>query len=204
MVEYYGGLPEWEELDLTRLPPVLILHGDADRNVRVEEAYKLEQVLRASGVSYEMHIYAGAGHGFRGEDRDDAIKRTPRLLRVARKTSTLGGNPIRMHVVYEPVGRIVAAVRLPDGGNQRAGSPWGIAPPRLPQIRTCPSRRHPALQLMTALRDPPSCGPRGRGEGCRASPDEGTGPTSSVCLGDAEKAGVSKSLELSPEISGGC
>ena len=43
VVEYYGGLPEWEELDLTRLPPVLILHGDADRNVRVEEAYKLEQ-----------------------------------------------------------------------------------------------------------------------------------------------------------------
>ena len=76
MVEYYGGLPEWEELDLNRLPPVLILHGDADRNVRVEEAYKLEQALRASGVSYEMHIYAGAGHGFRGEDRDDAIKRT--------------------------------------------------------------------------------------------------------------------------------
>ena len=76
VVEYYGGLPEWEELDLTRLPPVLILHGDADRNVRVEEAYKLEQVLRASGVSYEMHIYVGAGHGFRGEDRDDAIKRT--------------------------------------------------------------------------------------------------------------------------------
>ena len=76
VAEYYGGLPEWEDLDLTRLPPVLILHGDADRNVRVQEAYKLEQALRESGVSYEMHIYAGAGHGFRGEDRDDSIKHT--------------------------------------------------------------------------------------------------------------------------------
>ena len=76
VVEYYGGLPEWEELDLTRLPPVLILHGDADRNVSVREAYKLERSLRESGVSYDMHIYAGAGHGFRGGDREDSIKRT--------------------------------------------------------------------------------------------------------------------------------
>ena len=42
----------------------------------MQEAYKLDQVLREWGVSHEMHIYAGAGHGFRGEDRDDAIKRT--------------------------------------------------------------------------------------------------------------------------------
>jgi len=76
VVEYYGGLPEWEELDAARLPPILILHGDADRNVSVREAYKLEQFLRESGVSFEIHIYAGAGHGFRGDDRDDAIKRT--------------------------------------------------------------------------------------------------------------------------------
>ena len=64
VAEYYGGLPEWEDLDLTRLPPVLILHGDADRNVRVQEAYKLEQALRESGVSCEMHIYAGQATGF--------------------------------------------------------------------------------------------------------------------------------------------
>jgi carboxymethylenebutenolidase len=76
VVENYGGMPEWEQLDPTRLPPVLILHGDADRNVPVREAYKLEQVLRESGVSYEMYIYAGAGHGFRGDDREDSIHRT--------------------------------------------------------------------------------------------------------------------------------
>jgi len=76
VVEYYGGLPEWEELDPARLPPILILHGDADRNVPVREAYKLEQFLKESGVSYDMHIYAGAGHGFRGGDREDSIKRT--------------------------------------------------------------------------------------------------------------------------------
>ena len=66
VVEHYGGFPEWEDLDPSRLPPVLILHGDADRNVPVQQAYDLEQMLVAAGVPYEMHIYAGAGHGFRG------------------------------------------------------------------------------------------------------------------------------------------
>ena len=76
VVEYYGGWPAWEELNPARLPPVLILHGDLDRNVPVEEAHKLEQLLQAAGVSYEMQIYPGAGHGFRDADHDDALKRT--------------------------------------------------------------------------------------------------------------------------------
>jgi len=76
VVENFGGWPEWEELNPARLPPVLILHGDADRNVSVEEAYKLDRMLQRAGVSYEMKIYAGADHGFRGADRDDALKRT--------------------------------------------------------------------------------------------------------------------------------
>ncbi len=76
VVENFGGWPEWEELNPARLPPVLILHGDSDRNVSVQEAYKLEQLLKQAGVSYEMKIYEGAGHGFRGADRDDALQRT--------------------------------------------------------------------------------------------------------------------------------
>jgi carboxymethylenebutenolidase len=76
VVEYYGGYPAWDEINPARLPPVLILHGDADRVVPVEEADKLEQVLKDAGVPYEMHIYPGADHGFRGADRDDALKRT--------------------------------------------------------------------------------------------------------------------------------
>jgi carboxymethylenebutenolidase len=76
VVENFGGWPAWEEINPARLPPVLILHGDADRNVSVDEAYKLEQVLQEAGVSYEMHIYPGAGHGFRGHDSEDARRRT--------------------------------------------------------------------------------------------------------------------------------
>src|SRR5579864_678996 len=37
LVENYGGLPEFDPLDWSRLPPVLILHGDADRDVNVNE-----------------------------------------------------------------------------------------------------------------------------------------------------------------------
>jgi carboxymethylenebutenolidase len=76
VVEYVGGWPEWESLDPTRLPPVLILHGDADRVVPVEKAYRLEKIFQEAKVPYEMHIYPGAGHGFRGDDHEDARKRT--------------------------------------------------------------------------------------------------------------------------------
>jgi carboxymethylenebutenolidase len=76
VVENYGGYPGWDEINPARLPPVLILHGDADRVVPVNEADKLEAVLKEAGVPYEMHIYPGADHGFRGSDHDDALKRT--------------------------------------------------------------------------------------------------------------------------------
>jgi dienelactone hydrolase len=76
VVEYYGGLPEWQAIDPSRLPPVLILHGDADRNVPVREAYKIERVLEEARVPYDIQIYPGADHGFRGADFDDALKRT--------------------------------------------------------------------------------------------------------------------------------
>jgi carboxymethylenebutenolidase len=90
VVENYGGYPGWDEINPARLPPVLILHGDADRVVPVNEADKLEAVLKEAGVPYEMHIYPGADHGFRGADREDALKRTLEFLatHVKRETRT--------------------------------------------------------------------------------------------------------------------
>jgi len=90
VVEHYGGFPEWEELNPARLPPVLILHGDADRDVPVRQAYNLEQILVGAGVAYEMHIYEGAGHGFRGADYDDSVKRTVDFLDTHVKRSPSG------------------------------------------------------------------------------------------------------------------
>jgi carboxymethylenebutenolidase len=90
VVEHFGGWPAWEELNPSRLPPVLILHGDADRNVPVEEAYSLERIVQEAGVSYEMKIYPGAGHGFRGEDREDAQRRTVDFFQTHLKRAPRG------------------------------------------------------------------------------------------------------------------
>lgn len=49
---------------MRRLCPVLILHGEADQTIPVEEAYQLQKLLQKKGIPYEIKIYPGAGHGF--------------------------------------------------------------------------------------------------------------------------------------------
>ncbi|HEV3164895.1 MAG TPA: dienelactone hydrolase family protein [Isosphaeraceae bacterium] len=80
VVENFGTLPEWESLNWSRLPPLLILHGDKDEIVSLDEAYKLDKVLDNANVTHDMHIYEGAGHGFQGEDQSDAYHRTLEFL----------------------------------------------------------------------------------------------------------------------------
>jgi dipeptidyl aminopeptidase/acylaminoacyl peptidase len=50
-------------------PPILIVHGDADRTVPIEHAQALEAALKKAGVAVELdvikdgtHAVAGAGH----------------------------------------------------------------------------------------------------------------------------------------------
>jgi len=59
---------------------VLILHGDQDQTVPVEEAYRLQQLLEKKHMAYEMQIYPGVGHGFTGEVWRDAGLRTQLFL----------------------------------------------------------------------------------------------------------------------------
>jgi len=81
VVEFFGGLPKEMKLFMRRLCPVLILHGDADPTVPVEEAYHLQQVLEKKGIPYEMRIYPGAGHGFSGDAWRDAGMRSYAFLK---------------------------------------------------------------------------------------------------------------------------
>jgi carboxymethylenebutenolidase len=81
VVEFFGGLPKEMKLFMRRLCPVLILHGDADPTVPVEEAYQLQQVLEKKGIPYEMQIYPGAGHGFSGDVWRDAGIRSFQFLK---------------------------------------------------------------------------------------------------------------------------
>jgi carboxymethylenebutenolidase len=81
VVEFFGGMPKEMKFFTRRLCPVLILHGDQDKTVPVEEAYHLQQLLEKKKIAYEIQIYAGAGHGFRGEIWRDAGLRTLTFLR---------------------------------------------------------------------------------------------------------------------------
>jgi carboxymethylenebutenolidase len=80
VVDYFGGLPQELTGRAKQLPPVLVLHGEADPVVPVSEARKLEQLFRQNGTPYEMKIYPHAGHGFSGFDLLDAGQRTLKFL----------------------------------------------------------------------------------------------------------------------------
>jgi dienelactone hydrolase len=75
VVEYFGGLPDVIAKTTEKMPPTMILHGDADKLVPVEEAYRLEKLCKEKGWTYEMKIYPGGTHGLR-DFQDDASKRT--------------------------------------------------------------------------------------------------------------------------------
>jgi carboxymethylenebutenolidase len=92
VVDFYGGggggpasLPE----DVEGLPPLLILHGDADKIVPLKFAFELRDAVTAAGGEVELHVYPGAGHVFnlsysstyREEAARDAHKRTVEFLR---------------------------------------------------------------------------------------------------------------------------
>lgn len=75
VAEYFGGLPREVRPFLRRLPPTLILHGDADTVVPVAEAFSLQKVLQERKVPYELEIYPGEGHHFTRETRARADAR---------------------------------------------------------------------------------------------------------------------------------
>lgn len=49
-------------------PPFLILHGDADPGVPLDQSVRLDARLREAGVPSELHVLKGAGHGGKAFD----------------------------------------------------------------------------------------------------------------------------------------
>ena len=76
VVEFYGGFPKEMKFFMRRLCPTLILHGEADATIPVEEAYQLRDLLEKKHIPYEMQIYPGIGHGFPEATWQDARQRT--------------------------------------------------------------------------------------------------------------------------------
>ncbi len=49
-------------------PPTLIIHGDQDRVVPIQQGRLMRDVLHSAGVTTELIVIEGAGHGFSGQD----------------------------------------------------------------------------------------------------------------------------------------
>jgi acetyl esterase/lipase len=49
-------------------PPFLIMHGDKDMTVPMNQSWLLYEALKDAGVKAKLHIVEGAGHGFSGPD----------------------------------------------------------------------------------------------------------------------------------------
>jgi carboxymethylenebutenolidase len=80
VVEFFGGFPKEMKFFMRRLCPVLILHGEQDKTVPVQEAYHLQQLLERKQIPYEIQIYPGVGHGFSAEIWRDAGLRSLAFL----------------------------------------------------------------------------------------------------------------------------
>ncbi len=80
LVNYFGPLPQGAIAATSRLPPTLVLHGSADPIVPVANAYAVEALLRQQNVPYEIKVYPGQGHGFRGTAEEDATQRSLAFL----------------------------------------------------------------------------------------------------------------------------
>jgi acetyl esterase/lipase len=48
-------------------PPVMLMHGTADKVVPVSASMVMYEALTRAGVAAEMHLYAGQPHGFAGQ-----------------------------------------------------------------------------------------------------------------------------------------
>lgn len=80
----YGGMPDAMLQEIKHLPPLIELHGDADRNVPFAKGQELVKLGKTLGAEAELVPYPGKAHGFDFSDTDpmtaDAIGRVIRFF----------------------------------------------------------------------------------------------------------------------------
>jgi carboxymethylenebutenolidase len=81
VAEFFGGLADPFTADAAKLPPVLVLHGEQDPVVPVEEARSLQRLLEQNRIPHEIKIYPGQGHHFTGLAQIDALGRVVEFFR---------------------------------------------------------------------------------------------------------------------------
>ncbi len=63
-------------------PPVLLIHGDQDELVSLDNSERLNAALDKAGVSNELVVIEGAAHGFRGAAQQIAREATVRFFQA--------------------------------------------------------------------------------------------------------------------------
>jgi carboxymethylenebutenolidase len=80
----YGGMPAAMVSGIKHLPPLIELHGEADKNVAFTEGEQLVKLAKRIGADAELVPYRGKAHGFDFSDNDpaaaDAIGRVTRFF----------------------------------------------------------------------------------------------------------------------------
>ena len=56
-------MPGLKVPELEKSPPTLIIHGDADSTVPIQQSQELFQKFKAAGVKTDLIIVPGGGHG---------------------------------------------------------------------------------------------------------------------------------------------
>jgi len=75
-----GGMPAILAGEFTRMPPVLVLHGDDDRVVPPSEARSLARWLKERDTPHELVMYPEEGHHLSDAAAADALQRTTAFL----------------------------------------------------------------------------------------------------------------------------
>ena len=109
-------------------PPFLIVHGDKDPTVPINQSQLLFEALKKSEVSAHFHTINGAGHGgpgFAGRDISDGVAAffDERLKRTADEIEARATNSATDSTVME---RDPRKGTPPAGGGQRRGIPWDV------------------------------------------------------------------------------
>ena len=87
VVVFYGFVPPGERLRACaeRLPPFMVLHGDADDKVPLQDSKDLVEFVQQVGGSVELTVYPGAGHRVSTWDEtaaNDALRRMVTFFRA--------------------------------------------------------------------------------------------------------------------------